>query len=150
MSPTTPSMPAAATVISRQCVFTAPAVIGWANVAVPIPRLIGLEVVKRMRPAIRQRAMISVAWIITVVHVAVKTVRPMEPRTCPDEHSTHKPIGPVIAVWSAIIGSVVEVPIRANRRYANVNGNLCRRNWSPADHGSCEKRKSQRFHRSKA
>jgi hypothetical protein len=154
MSPTAmltaPSVPAADTVISRQCVFSAPIVGSRANMAVPIPRLIGLEMVERMRTAIRQRPMISVARIKPVIDVSVKPVRPMEPRTRSKKHAAHKPIGPVIAVWSAIVGSVVEVPIRANRRHANIDGNLCRRNWSPADHGSCEKRKSDRLHRGKA
>ena len=141
---------AAPTVISRQRVFTAPFVGSRANMAVPIPRLIGLEVIEWMRPAIGQRSVISVARIKTVVNVSVKSVRPVEPGTCPDENSAYEPVGPIVTIWSTIIGSIVKVPVRAHRRDADVDGNLCRRNWSPADHGGRKNRESKRFHRSEA
>ena len=143
-------MPSTAAMISRQRVFIAPSVGSRAYMAVPISRLVGLEVIERMRTAIRQRPVISMARIKTVVNVSVKSVRPMEPGTCSNENSTYEPVGPIVAIRSTIIGSVIEIPVGAHRGDADVDGNLCRRNWRPADHGGRKNRESKRFHRSEA
>jgi hypothetical protein len=62
--------------------------------------------------------------IVAVVDVAVEAVRAMKPRACADEYAAGEPIGPIVAIGSAVIGSVIEVPIGAHRRDTNVDGDL--------------------------
>jgi hypothetical protein len=102
---------------------------GVAYVALPIPRFIPLEVVEPLRPALRERSGVTVARVIAVVDVAVKAAMAVEPGAGSDKHIAHEPIGPVVAVGSAVIGGIVEVPVRAYGRpaYADTDGNLGRR-----------------------
>jgi hypothetical protein len=68
--------------------------------------------------------MVSVTRIVAIVDMAIKAVGAVEPGAGADEHATHKPIWPIVTVRRAIIRSIVEIPIRANRRHPNVDGNL--------------------------
>jgi hypothetical protein len=78
--------------------------------------------------------------IKTVVDMAVKAVRTMKPRTRSQKHSTNKPVGPIVAVRSTVIGGIVEVSVRANGSHPDIyaNGNLRRRHGCAAKKGSCE------------
>src|ERR1700683_3476047 len=116
-----------AAVISRQGMFIAAIVGSVASVALPIPRLIGVEVVERLRPAPRHRSVITVTRIVAVVDVAIKAVRAVEPGAGSKKHPAYKPIRPIVAVWRTVIGSIVEVAVGAHRRHSNVDGNLGRR-----------------------
>jgi hypothetical protein len=101
--------------------FTARFMAGVAYVASPIPRLVPLEVIELLRPAPRQGSTVTVMRIEAVVHMSVKAVWAMKPGPSAKEHSAHKPIRPVVAVGGAVIGCVVEVPIRASRLRPNPN-----------------------------
>src|SRR5580704_9573558 len=114
--------------------------------ASPIPSFISMEVVELLRPTIRKRSMITVVWVIAIVHVPIKSVRAVEPGACPKKYSAHKPIRAVVPVRSTVIRFVVEVPVWAHRRYANVNGYLGWRHWSPTDHSSRQNRQSNCLH----
>ncbi len=116
----------AAAVETRQRVFAAGIVAGRAHVAASIACFIALKVVELLRPAARQRTMIAVAWIVAVVDVAVKAAWSMEPRPCAEEDPSHKPVRPVVAVGRTIIGGIVEISVRADRRHTDLDGNLCR------------------------
>ena len=65
--------------------------------------------------------------IEVAIHIPVKTFRTMEPGTCTDEGSSHKPLRPVVAERRAGIWRVVEVTIRTNRGHSYIDGDLRRR-----------------------
>jgi hypothetical protein len=112
---------------SGQGVFAASIMASVAYVTLPIPRLVSVEVVERRLSASRQRSNVTVMRIIAVVDVAVEAVRAVKPGASANKHPSCKPIGPVVAVGSAVIGRIVEVPIRAHRGHSNVDGDLGRR-----------------------
>jgi len=100
-----------------------------AYVASPIPRLVCLEVVEALRPALRQRSSITVMRIKAVVDMAKKAARTVKPGASPKEHPAYKPIGTVVAVRSTVIWGIVEVPVRTHGSDSDVyaDGNLGRR-----------------------
>jgi hypothetical protein len=118
MSTTTP--------IPRQCVFTLRFMAGIAYIASPIPRLISLEVVEAHRAALRQRSSVTVMRIKAIVHMAIKPAMPVEPWASSNKQPADTPIGPIVAIGSAVIGRVVKVTIRTHGRRSNVDpdGNL--------------------------
>jgi hypothetical protein len=107
-----------------KAVFTTTIMARSAYMTLPIASLICVEVIKLLLSAARKRSTITVMRIIAVVDVAVKTVGTMKPGTSPNKQSSSKPIGPIVTVGSALIGSIVEVPIGAHGRHSNVDGNL--------------------------
>lgn len=94
---------------------------GIAYVALPVTRFISLKVVEPLRAALRERSSVSVARVIAVVDVAVKAAMAVEPGAGSDKQSAHKPIGPVVAVRSAVIRSVVEVPVGTRGGFPNAD-----------------------------
>jgi hypothetical protein len=116
------AMPAAmrTAAISRERAFSLPFMRSFAYVASPIPRFVGLEVVEAFRSARWQRSVVTVTRIKAVVDMAEKPVRAMKPRASSNKHPAHKPIGPIVAVRSTVIGGIVEVPVRANRRRSDI------------------------------
>jgi hypothetical protein len=97
-----------------------------AYVASPISRLISLEVVKALRPTLRHRSSVTVMRIEPVIDMSVKAVMAVKPRACSKKHPANKPIRPVVAVRSTVIGLIVEVSVRTHRSRSDVyaNGNL--------------------------
>jgi hypothetical protein len=109
-------------------VFPSTIVASIAYVALPIPRLVGVEVVEALLSTARQRTAVAVPRVKAVVDVAKEAVGAVKPGTGSNKHPTHKPVGPIVAVGGTIIGSIVEVPIGAHRRQSNIDtdGNLGR------------------------
>ena len=114
------------TPISGQRVLTLRFMASLANVASPISRLVSLEVVEALRSTLRQRSRVTVMRIEPVIHMSVKAVRAVKPRAGSKKHPAHKPIRPVVAVRSTVIGGIVEVSVRTHRSWSDVypNGNL--------------------------
>ena len=92
-----------------------------ANVTLEVMRLVALEVVERRRSAFRERTVVPMPWVVTVINVAIKTTRPMEPRAGPNKDAAIEPVRTVVTIGSAIVGSVIKVPIGARRRNANAH-----------------------------
>jgi hypothetical protein len=99
---------------------------GVAYVASAVACFVAVEVVKSLLTASGQRSTVTVMGVKAVVDVAVKAARAVKPGTSSKKHAAYKPVGAVVAIRRAIIGSIVEVPIRANRRHSNVDCNLGR------------------------
>jgi len=120
---------AAASAISGECALIVRFMSGVAGVALPIPRFVSLEVVEGLVSALRQRSMVTVVRVIAVVDVAVEAAMAVEPGAGSDKDSTNKPVRAIVAVGSAVVGRVVEVPVRAVRRRTDVDayGDLRRR-----------------------
>ena len=104
----------ATTPISGECVFSLRFMASVAYVASSIPRLICLEVVEALRPALRQRSNVTVMRIKAVIDMAEKTMGAVKPRASSNKHPADKPIRPIVAVRSTVIRGIVEVPVRAH------------------------------------
>jgi len=112
--------------ITGEGVFSLSFVASVPYVASPISRLVCMEVVESLRPALRQRSNVTVMRIKSVVDMAKKAARSMKPWASSNKHSANKPIGPIITVRSAVIWGIVEVPVRAHGSQPDVyaDGNL--------------------------
>jgi hypothetical protein len=134
--------PAVATAasISGKGVLAARFMTGVSHVALSITRFVALEVVESLRATLGQGSMVTVVRVIAVVDVTVKAAVAVEPWAGANEDSTIKPVGAVIAVGGAIVGSIVEVPIGAPWRDSNVDadGNLGRAQGRTTEQGNCE------------
>ena len=129
--------------ISGEGVFSRPVMARVAYVTSPITRLICMEVVEALRPALGDRSSVSVVRVKAVVNMAVKAVRAMKPGTSSKKHPANKPIGTIIAVRSTVIWGVVEIPVGAHGSqsdvYADGDLGLPHRNTAQeARHKSCE------------
>jgi hypothetical protein len=124
-------------------VFAAAIMARVAYVTLPIPRLVCVEVVELLLPASRQRSGVTVMRIVAVVDVAVEAVRAVKPRASANKYAAGKPIGAVVTVRSAVIRSIVEVPIGAHRRHSNVDGDLGWRHGNTAYEGNRESGESK-------
>jgi quinol-cytochrome oxidoreductase complex cytochrome b subunit len=137
--------------ISGKGTFIARIMAGVACVASSVARLIAAEVFEWPVAAIRERPMVTEMGVIAVVDMAVETVRAVEPRARSDKHSTHIPVGPIVAVGRTVIRSIVEVPVRAHGWRPNVyaNGNLGLRHMRTAQQRNgenCESENSNKRH----
>ena len=68
----------------------------------------------------RKSSMVAGAWIEVAIDRAMEVVRAVEPWTGTDEDTAVKPLRAVIAVGCAVVGRVVIVAVRADRRVADV------------------------------
>jgi hypothetical protein len=110
--------------LKSSAVFTARTVACLSYVALPIPRLVRMEVAERRLSSLRHRSNITVARIIAVINVAVEAMRTMEPWASAEEYPANKPIWTIVAIRSTGIRRIVKVPIRTHRRRSNINGDL--------------------------
>jgi hypothetical protein len=78
----------------------------------------------RSLAALRQWSTIALAVIQIVIDVAVEASRPVIPGSSADEHPSGKPFRPVITIRSAIIGWLLVIPIRTNRRTSDGDRNM--------------------------
>jgi len=107
-------------------------VLAFGYVAAPIPHFISLEVGNLIKGLSGFRsianswrgAFVSVLWMEMVIHVATEVGSAMKPGADPDEHTTSKPFGTVVAVGSAGVRRGVIVTVRAVGSDPNVNGDL--------------------------
>lgn len=113
----------AATSISRERVLSFPFMAAFDYVASAISRLICLEVVKALRPAFRQRSVVTVMRIKPIIDMPVKIVRAMKPRACSNKYPASKPIRPVVTVRSTVVWGIVEVSVRTHGSRSDVNAN---------------------------
>jgi hypothetical protein len=115
---------ATASVEAGEGVFSAAIMATGAYVASPIPRFVCVEVVESRFPVARQRAVVTVTRVKAVVNVPEPAGTAVKPRTGAKKHPANKPVGPIVAIGSTVIWGIVEVPVRANRRDSDFNGNL--------------------------
>jgi hypothetical protein len=123
---------------SGQGVFAATIMARVAYVALPIPSLVCVEVVERRLSSSGDWSNVTVMRIVAVVDVAIEAASAVKPRASADEQTAGEPIGAVVAIRSAVIRSIVEVPIGAHRRHSNVDGDLGWRHGNTAYEGNRE------------
>jgi hypothetical protein len=119
-------------------VFAASLMAGIAGVAMLINRRVRVEVVERLLAPYRKWSVVAVARIVSVVDMAIKSVRAVEPGASPDEHPTGKPVRPVVTIGCTFIGSIVEIAIGTNRWRSNADGYLRRCTGKTVQHGRSE------------
>src|ERR1700693_2074824 len=78
----------------------------------------------RMLSAGREWPVGSMAIVEVMIDVSIEMFRPVEPGPRPDEHTAREPLGAVVAIWSAVVGRLLIVPIRTNWRRPNFDRNL--------------------------
>jgi hypothetical protein len=83
--------------------------------------------------------------IVTVIDVAVEAARAMEPGAGSNENATTEPVRPIVAIRSTGIRGVIKIPVRANRRDSNVDGNLSRCYGYTTHHPNSESTESKRL-----
>jgi hypothetical protein len=96
---------------------------GVAYIASPIPRLVCLEVIEALRAALRNGSVVTMMRIEAVVDMAIEAVRAVKPGASSEKYPAHKPIGPIVAVRSTVVWSIVEIPVRTHGSHANVYAN---------------------------
>jgi hypothetical protein len=129
-------------------VFAASVMAGTADVAMLINRCVRVEMVERLLALYRKWSVVAVARIVSVVNMAIKSVRAVEPGASTDEHPTGKPVRPVVTIGCTFIGSIVEIAIGTNRWCPNTDGYLRRCTRKTTQHGRQERRKSKKFQNS--
>ena len=80
--------------------------IAFDYVAFPISRLVAVEVVVGLLSARRHRSSVAMMRVKPIIHMAGEVVRAVEPGASSNKHAASKPIGPVVAVWRAVVWSV--------------------------------------------
>jgi hypothetical protein len=70
--------------------------------------------------------MVALAIVEMMIDVPVEMIRPVVPRTSPDEYPTSEPLGPIVAIRSATVRRSLVTSVRTNRRYSYTYCNLCR------------------------
>jgi hypothetical protein len=123
-----PAATTTAATASGKGVFAATIMARVAYVTLPVSPLIGVEMVERRLSATRHRSTVTVMRIISIVDVTVEAVRAVKPGASSNKYPAGKPVGTVVAVGSAVIRRIVEVPVGAHRLDSDVDGDLSGRN----------------------
>lgn len=71
-----------------------------------------------------ERATIAEVGIVVMIDVAVEAYRATEPWSCANEDAAGEPLWPVVAKGRALVGRVVEIAVRADRRDSDADGDL--------------------------
>ena len=110
-----------AAVVTRKCMFTVCVMVARSDVTVPVASFIALKVVKWFGTTSGQRSPVAVMRIISIVDVAVEVIMAVIPPASADEHTIVKPIGTVVAIRRATVRGVIEVTVRANRLWPDID-----------------------------
>jgi hypothetical protein len=89
--------------------------------AAPVTHFVSMKVIEGYVSMLRQWTVVAVMWIETIVHVAIEVVWAMVPGAGSDKDTAVEPFRPIVAVRGATVWGIVEVAVRTNRRYADIN-----------------------------
>lgn len=115
---------AAASSRESTAVFPASVMAGVAGVASSIAGFVGVEMGEGPIATLGDGSSITVVRIPAVIDVAVEPTRTVEPGSGSNEKTAREPVGAIVAVWCAVVGSVIEVSVRADGRRSDIDGNL--------------------------
>jgi len=85
------------------------------------------SVFRRMLAPCGHWSVVSLAIVEMMIDVSVEVLRAMEPWSGPDKYTSREPLGAVESIGSAVVRRRLVVPVRANGRLSDTNGNLCGR-----------------------
>ena len=92
------------------------------------------------RAARRHGPVVALAIVEFMIDVAVEMIRSVIPRASADEYSASEPLGPIIAIWSAVVRRSLVIPVGANRCCSDADYNLCMRFISESKQKTCSNR----------
>jgi hypothetical protein len=115
------------TALRSSRVFSTAAMTGIAYVALSIPRLVCVEVVKCLLAARWCGSCVTVSRIIAVVYVSVEAMRAVKPGASPDENAATEPIRAIVTVGRTAIGGIVIIAIGTSGFRSYVDADLSRR-----------------------
>jgi len=70
----------------------------------------------------RHGTVVTLAIVATMIDMAVEVIRPVVPGAGADEEAiSSEPLGPIIAIRSAVVRRTFVVPVGAIRRISNAN-----------------------------
>jgi hypothetical protein len=127
--------------LSSRDVFVVSVMARITYVAISIPRLVGMEMVVRLFPALWVRPTVAVTGIVAVVDMPIKPMMAVKPGPSADEYTASEPVGPIVTIRCTVIGGEVVVAVRAHRRNPDIDGYLCRRARKAAQHGRSQSKK---------
>jgi hypothetical protein len=110
-----------AAALESGAVFAFGAVAGVAYVALWVTCFVAVEVVEGLLTVLGHRSGVAMTRIVTVVYVTVEATAAVIPGTGSDEEAACEPVGPIVTVGGAGVGSVVEVSVRAYRSCPDVD-----------------------------
>jgi hypothetical protein len=79
-------------------VFATSVMAGIAYMAMPVLRLVTMEMVERLLALCRKWSVVAATRIVAVVDMAIKPARAAEPGASPEEYPTDKPIRPIVTI----------------------------------------------------
>jgi hypothetical protein len=91
--------------------------------AASITHFVTVEVIKRPVSTVRMWTNVAMVGIESIINMAVKIVRAMEPRASPDEDAAVEPLRSVIPVWGTAVRSKIVVAVWASRLCSNIDRN---------------------------
>ena len=103
-----------------------------------------LPMFRRVISAMRVCPVIAMPVVERMVHMPVEIMRPVEPGTSPNEHTTREPLWTVVPVRGTVVRRNFVVSVRTNRRRTNAYRNL---GWR--SQAANKKQASGRSHQSK-
>ena len=83
--------------------------------ALAVPGLIRLEMMKRLISARRQGTLVPAPRIVTVINMAIEPSMAMKPGSSSNEYSAGEPVWPIVTIGRAVIGRIVIVAVGAAR-----------------------------------
>src|SRR5882757_3998331 len=102
----------------------AAACVATARMAAATTHLVSVEMIEGLVSTSRKWTTVAVMWIEAVINIAAEAVSAVEPGAGSDEDAAGEPLGSIVPVWGAVVGRIVEVAIRANRRRSDIDRNL--------------------------
>ena len=97
-------------------------------------------VLRRSSAARWERPVVALAIVEIMIDVAVEMIRPVIPRASADEDTASEPLGPIIAIRSAVVRRSLIIPVGANRRYSDADSDLCMRFLNGSKQETCGNR----------
>lgn len=109
--------------------FVGPSEVGM---AMPVPHFItseishtvGTAMLIKMLASPRISATVAIMTIVVVVYMSPEALATAIPRAGSDEDAVREPLGPVVAIRSAVIGRIVEVAVGADWRRSDLHCDL--------------------------
>ena len=112
--------------LSACTMFSTAIVAGIADVALPVPRLVGLKVIERPISSVWHWTGIAIARVVPVIDMAIESAAAVEPRTCANKYPTLEPVGAIVAIGRAVVRGIVVITVRTAWRHSYADRNLSR------------------------
>jgi hypothetical protein len=131
--------------LEASTMFVAWLVSGVAYVTLWVAGFVAVEVVEGLLVSLGHGACVAVTGVVAVVDVSVESAAAVVPGAGADEDSAGEPVGAVVAIGSAGVGSVVKVSVGAVGSRSDADGDLGRCYEDAADQRHGESGEGERL-----